>query len=92
LIKALKILVQAIWTASLIILGTTAGTLHGWEHHGWLGAIVLGTVGLGVGAFVACSPSLLFQNPGANVLKKALPVPLLALNADMTRTCRNRRD
>jgi hypothetical protein len=61
MVKALKILVQVIWTVSLIILGTTAGALYGWEHHGWLGAVVLSTIGLGVGAFIASSPSLLLQ-------------------------------
>ena len=61
MIKALKILVQVIWAVALITLGTAVGALYGWEHQGWLGAIVLGTIGLGVGAVVASSPSLFLQ-------------------------------
>ena len=61
MIKALKILVQVIWPVALITFGTAVGALYGWEHQGWLGAIVLGTIGLGVGAVVASSPSLFLQ-------------------------------
>ena len=60
-VKALKIIVQVIWVVSLVTLGTAIGALHGWEHHGWLGATVLGTVGFCVGTFFAASPSLLLQ-------------------------------
>jgi len=64
MIKTLKIVVQVIqviWAVACITLGTAVGAFHGWEHNGWLGAIVLGTIGLGVGAFVASSPLLFLQ-------------------------------
>jgi hypothetical protein len=61
MIKALKIVIQVTWALVLITLGTAIGVLHGWEHHGWLGAVVLGTVGFGVGAVIASSPLLFLQ-------------------------------
>jgi hypothetical protein len=61
MIKALKIAVQVIWAVSLVALGTTIGALYGWEHHGSLGAGVLGTIGCGVGALIACSPMAFLQ-------------------------------
>ena len=61
MIKTLKIVIKLIWVVTIITLGTAIGALFGWENHGWLGAIVSGTIGLGVGAFVASSPSLLLQ-------------------------------
>jgi hypothetical protein len=60
-LKALKIAGQVIWAVALIALGTSVGALYGWEHHGWLGAIVLGTIGFGVGALFASSPLLFLQ-------------------------------
>jgi hypothetical protein len=59
--RALKIVVQVIWAVSLVTVGTLIGAAHGWAYHGWLGAIVLGTIGFGVGAFLAASPSLFLQ-------------------------------
>ena len=61
MIKALKIAVQVIWAVSLVVLGTAIGGLYGWEHHGLLGASVLGIIGCGVGAFIASSPMLFLQ-------------------------------
>ena len=61
MIKTLKIIVQVIWALSLVTLGTLIGAAYGWEYHGWLGAVVLGTIGFGVGAFLASSPLAFFQ-------------------------------
>jgi len=59
--RALKIVAQVIWAVSLITLGTWIGAAHGWVYHGWLGAVVLGVVGFGVGASLAASPQLFLQ-------------------------------
>jgi hypothetical protein len=56
MVKTLKIVIHLIWMVTIITLGTAIGALFGWENHGWLGAIVSGAIGLGVGAFVASSP------------------------------------
>ena len=61
MIKALKIIVQVVWAVAMITVGTTIGALYGWEHHGWLGAAVLGTIGFGVRALLAASPMLVLQ-------------------------------
>ena len=59
--RALKIVVQVVWAVSMVTLATWIGAAHGWVYHGWLGAMVLGVVGFGVGAFLAASPSLCLQ-------------------------------
>jgi hypothetical protein len=59
--KTLKIVVQALWALSLIVLGTLIGASVGLTNHGWHGAIVVGTIGFAVGAFLASSPSLFLQ-------------------------------
>ena len=59
--RALKIVVQVAWAVSLITLGAWMGAAHGWVIHGWLGAIVLGAIGFGVGASLAASPQLFLQ-------------------------------
>jgi hypothetical protein len=56
MIRALRIAAQVIWAVSLVAAGTLIGAAHGWAYHGWLGAIVLGTIGFGVGALLASSP------------------------------------
>jgi len=61
MIRAFKIAVQVIWAVSLVAVGTLIGAAHGWTYHGWLGAIVLGTIGFGVGAFLASSPMTFLQ-------------------------------
>jgi hypothetical protein len=59
--RALKIVVQVVWAVSMVTLGTWIGAAHGWVYHGWPGAIVLGTVGFGVGALLAASPQQFFS-------------------------------
>ncbi len=59
--KTLKMVAQVVWALSLIVLGTLIGASVGWTNHGWPGAIVAGTIGFAVGAFVASSPSLFLQ-------------------------------
>lgn len=61
MLKTLKNVVQVIWAASMIVLGTTIGAAYGWHYHGWIGAIGLGFVGLVVGALLAASPALLLS-------------------------------
>ena len=61
MMKTLKIVVQLVWAVSLIALGTLIGAAYGWEYHGGLGAVVLGTIGFGVGALLAASPLTFFQ-------------------------------
>jgi hypothetical protein len=57
----LKIVAQVAWALSLIVLGTLIGASVGWTNHGWPGAVVVGTIGFGVGAFLSSSPSLFLQ-------------------------------
>ena len=45
MIRVLKIVVQVIWSVSLVTLGTILGVFYGWQHYGWLGAILLGIYG-----------------------------------------------
>lgn len=59
--KAIKTVVQIIWVIAAIALGVTIGAAHGWQHHGLVGAIALGFVGLCAGAVAAASPSLVLQ-------------------------------
>ena len=65
--SALKIVVQVVWAVSMVTLGAWIGAVHGWVYHGWLGAVVLGTVGFGVGALLAISPSLFLQLLGGAI-------------------------
>ena len=59
--KVLTHTVKCLWVFSLIAAGVMVGVSYGWEHHGWMGAMVLGLVGFGAGASLASSPSLLLQ-------------------------------
>lgn len=61
MIKVLKFFVQIIWAVSLVAAGTLIGATYGWANHGWLGAVVLGTVGSVVGAALASSPSAILE-------------------------------
>ena len=61
MVKLIKIVVQLLWAGSMIALGTCLGAFVGWTNHGWVGAIVTGVIGFGVGAFLACSPSTALQ-------------------------------
>jgi hypothetical protein len=61
MIKILKIVVWVVWAVSMIGLGTLIGAAYGWDHHGWPGAIALGTVGFGVGALLATSPAIALE-------------------------------
>lgn len=59
--KTLKFVAQLIFALSIASLGALIGAAHGWTYHGMLGAIVLGTIGFGIGAFLASSPILFLQ-------------------------------
>jgi hypothetical protein len=59
--KILKVVAQLIFTITLAGLGALIGAAHGWTYHGMLGAIVLGTIGFGVGVFLSSSPTLFLQ-------------------------------
>ncbi|MBR0899964.1 hypothetical protein JQ616_33860 [Bradyrhizobium tropiciagri] len=61
MIKALKVVVHVVWAVSTIALGTLIGASYGWAHHGWIGAIALGTVGFSVGAFLAVDPLIVLE-------------------------------
>jgi hypothetical protein len=59
--KTFKSVVQLIFALSIASLGALVGAAHGWTYHGMLGAIVLGTIGFGVGAALGSNPILLLQ-------------------------------
>jgi len=59
--KTLKFAAQLVFALFIASLGALVGVAHGWTYHGMLGAIVLGTIGFGIGAAVASSPMLFLQ-------------------------------
>jgi len=61
MLKSLKIAFQVIWATSMIVLATTTGSIYGWQHHGVIGAVALGFVGLVFGALLAASPMLFLE-------------------------------
>jgi hypothetical protein len=61
MIKTLRIVIWVVWAVSIIGLGTSIGVVHGWEHHGWIGATALGFIGFVVGAMLACSPMTVLE-------------------------------
>ena len=61
MIRMLKVVVHVVWAVSTIALGTLIGASTGWAHHGWIGAIALGTVGFSVGAFLAVDPLIVLE-------------------------------
>jgi hypothetical protein len=62
-----KFVAKVVWIVCLLALGTLIGVAHGWARHGWQGAIVLGCVGFGVGAFLATSPLAFLQLLGPGI-------------------------
>ena len=61
MIRMLKVVAHIVWAVSMIGLGTLIGASYGWAHHGWIGAIALGTVGFSVGAFLAIDPLIVLE-------------------------------
>jgi hypothetical protein len=61
MIKVLKIALQIVWAVFAIGLATFSGAVYGWAHHGWIGAIALGGVGLFVGGLVAANPEVILE-------------------------------
>ena len=61
MLKTLKIAIQVIWVVLMIGLCTIIGAIVGWNRNGWVGAIVLGIVGMGMGAVLAASPMMVLQ-------------------------------
>ena len=61
MIKVLKIVVQVIWTVSIVGLFTFIGAFNGYEHTGMLGAIVVGAIGFFFGAVLSAFPELALQ-------------------------------
>ncbi|MCS3448745.1 MULTISPECIES: hypothetical protein [Bradyrhizobium] len=61
MIKTLVVVVQVIWTVSVVGMATVIGALLGFGCHGWIGAIGFGTAGFGVGAVLAAWPELLLE-------------------------------
>jgi hypothetical protein len=61
MMKTFKFILQLMWALSFACTGALIGAVHGWQSHGWLGAIVLGAMGFGVGAALGSSPLLSLQ-------------------------------
>ncbi|UGY02374.1 hypothetical protein [Bradyrhizobium quebecense] len=61
MIKVLKAAAHIVWAVSIISLGTLIGASFGWVHHGWIGAIAVGTIGFSVGALLAADPLLVLH-------------------------------
>ena len=57
----IKTAVHAIFAVIFIVAGAAIGAASGFDQYGWPGAIGYGILGVGVGAIVAISPSLLIQ-------------------------------
>ncbi|MGY3450073.1 hypothetical protein [Bradyrhizobium sp. USDA 4353] len=56
MLKAIGRIVYAIWAVCAIATGTFVGVAAGLHSGGWIGAVVLGIVGLVVGAVLAAFP------------------------------------
>jgi hypothetical protein len=61
MLKVLKLVVQVVWTLSMISLFTFIGAVKGYEHTGTLGAVVVGGIGFLFGAALSASPELALQ-------------------------------
>ncbi|WP_271894225.1 hypothetical protein [Candidatus Phyllobacterium onerii] len=49
------------WMLSSVMVGTMIGAASGMDHHGWVGAIALGFVGLVAGVLLGSTPSGILQ-------------------------------
>ncbi|MHC2463181.1 hypothetical protein [Bradyrhizobium embrapense] len=61
MVKAFLVVIRLVWTVLVIGVATLMGAALGWEWHGWIGAIALGTVGFGLGALLAACPEVLLE-------------------------------
>lgn len=61
MLNKIKIAIHAVCAVVFITAGAAIGAASGFDQYGWLGAIGYGILGIGVGAIVAISPSLLIQ-------------------------------
>jgi hypothetical protein len=61
MLNRIKFVVHVIWAIFAIAFATGVGAAYGWQHHGVIGAIALGFVGLCVGGLVAVSPRFLLE-------------------------------
>ncbi|WP_441277054.1 hypothetical protein AB7783_05460 [Tardiphaga sp. 172_B4_N1_3] len=57
----LKIAIQVVWTISVVGAATFFSAPYGWQQHGFVGALALGSVGFALSAVVAASPALVLQ-------------------------------
>ncbi|VIO72162.1 hypothetical protein [Bradyrhizobium ivorense] len=60
-LKVLKVAVHIVWAIAVISFATLVGASYGWVHHGWIGAVALGTVGFCAGALLATDLSVLLE-------------------------------
>jgi hypothetical protein len=58
--KVLTVAARVIWAVAMIVLCTAVGAVYGWQHHGLVGAVAVGFIGLVVGVFLA-SPEFVLQ-------------------------------
>jgi hypothetical protein len=56
MLKTLTFIIHVIWAACALTICTAIGAIYGFHRHGWIGAIVLGFVGLCVGTLAAACP------------------------------------
>lgn len=61
MLKVLRIVVQVVWTVSVVGLFTFIGAFNGYQHTGTLGAIVVGGIGFFFGVVLSASPALALQ-------------------------------
>ncbi|WP_315775413.1 MULTISPECIES: hypothetical protein [unclassified Bradyrhizobium] len=61
MLSKIKLVIQILWTSSMLILCTAIGASYGFSQHGISGAIALGFVGLCIGALAAAAPDVALE-------------------------------
>jgi uncharacterized membrane protein HdeD (DUF308 family) len=56
MLRTIGLILHAIWAACTMATGTFVGVAVGLHSGGWIGAVVLGVVGLVIGAVAAAFP------------------------------------
>ncbi|WP_315734396.1 MULTISPECIES: hypothetical protein [unclassified Bradyrhizobium] len=56
MLRTIGLILHTLWAICTLGTGAFVGAAVGFHYHGWIGAIVLGVVGLGIGGLAAAFP------------------------------------
>ncbi|UFZ01445.1 hypothetical protein LQG66_19145 [Bradyrhizobium ontarionense] len=56
MLRTIGHILQTLWAICTLAIGTSLGAALGFHWIGWIGAVVFGLIGLGVGALAAAFP------------------------------------